>query len=109
MRNKSISQITGNRWADWETAILNRLRSELNVINGADKPKLAKIQDQLSLSRKVMTELREEVLSQEFSDQQEEMYFMKKLKPAFLSLQLYYGELLLLESNKPKGTARQLL
>ena len=109
MVNKSTSQITTDRWATWKTDVFSRLLTELAAIERTEGSRLVKTQRQLELARNVLAELREEVLLQGFSDQQEEIYFMKKLKPSFLSLQFFYGELLLLESNKPKGTARQVL
>jgi hypothetical protein len=107
--SKSINHKKNNYWDIWKTECYDRLQKELALIESAESATLVKIQSKLELVRKVLAELREEVQVHGFSDQLEEIAFMKEIKHLFLSIQLFQGEVLLLEINLPKGTTRQKL
>jgi hypothetical protein len=106
---KSSVQTNENHWGVWKAEIYNRLQSELATIQSSENSSLEKIQRKLELTRKVLAELRQEVQERGFTNQQEEINFMKEVKPLFMSQQLFQGDLLLLEINLPKGTTRQVL
>jgi len=96
-------------WEKWEAEKYAQMESSLHSIESTEDSALVKLQRKQDLIRGVLNELRMDVLELGFEDEREEIRFMKKIKPRFACLQLYYGERLLIESNRPKGKGRLAL
>jgi hypothetical protein len=107
--NTNDIPVQQDHWLKWETEKYSEMDSALNRIASTEDPALLKLQRQQDLIRRILNEMRTDVLELGFEDQSEEIKFMKNLKPRFACLQVYYGEWLLLETNRPKSKGGLLL
>ena len=64
---------------------------------------LERLEQSLILIRNVLNKLKQIVLAHPFVDEQEEVYFFKKIKPAFYCYGIYATEMYTIETSIPSG------
>ncbi|OAQ41978.1 hypothetical protein A5893_02335 [Pedobacter psychrophilus] len=67
-----------------------------------------KLSTSLKIIKKCLRQLKIDVLAEGFKNEEEEIYFFKKVKPYFYAKWIYVFEIHLLEMNQPKGTSEML-
>lgn len=80
------------------------LQNELHSIQATDISKVKKLSAVINAVRLSLDSLKNHVLEEGFTTQQEEIYFFKYEKPRFLSEQLFALEIFTVETNCPIGS-----
>lgn len=84
------------------------LENQLNLIAETESQPLKKMVNSLTLIRRTLQELRDQVLAAEFRDVAAEIRFFKLTKPRFFSLQILETELYHLEHRRVAATVEEL-
>ncbi len=89
--------------------LLEQQKNQLSKINTDISDSLEQLKSSIDLIQKNLKELKERIKKQPFTDQKEEIYFFKKVKPALYSDKIFELEKYQLEFNKPKGTPESVI
>jgi hypothetical protein len=87
---------------------LKELQDELSLLDGLDVTPLERLKHALPIANKVITSVKEQVLKDGFTNQAEEIYFFKKIKPKFYALQLWETFYYSLCTQTPVGTKEMI-
>ncbi len=88
--------------------VYNELESQLEIIGQDEKEPKKKMNLLLSFISQALKKLKSYVLEHPFLDKTEEIHFLKKIKPRFSCLHIYYLERYNIETNVPAGDAESL-
>ncbi|MEJ6979765.1 RteC domain-containing protein [Pedobacter sp. P351] len=89
--------------------LLEQQKSQLSKINTEISDPLELLKSSVDLIQKNLKELNNRIKKQPFTDQTEEIYFFKKIKPALYSDKIFEFEKYQIEFNKPKGTPETVI
>lgn len=90
------------------SALLVEMTEELQKIAVSSENQLQQAQRSFSVVEHSVSELKQFIANYTFKDTAEEIRFFKEIKPEFQKEQIYFGELLYVESGRPVGSAKAL-
>ncbi len=85
------------------TEIIRKLEKELSILEINSHCFIDSTEKAIGLCNKVILKFRKMVLKNEFSNDTEEIYFFKHIKPKVFSKLIFYTEIFNIESNKPEA------
>ena len=91
----------------FETHYIN-LVSQINRMSD-EKDVLIRTKRTVDIIMKVLRQLKERIKSDGLTDEQEEIYFYKYVKPKFHALYIYHATVFSVESDKPLGNKKATL
>ncbi len=89
--------------------LLEQQKRQLLEINTDISDPIEQLKSSIDLIQKNLKELKEKIKKQPFTDQKEEIYFFKKVKPLLYSDKIFEFEKYQIEFNKPKGTPETVI
>ncbi len=96
-----MKEFAENEYAAMKEALDNIAREQINELEKCDKS--------YAVVLKSIKTLKDHILSYQFADNQEEIYFFREIKPKFLKQLIYYSERYHLDANLPVGDAEVLI
>ncbi|HPF11182.1 MAG TPA: RteC domain-containing protein [Flavobacteriaceae bacterium] len=84
--------------------IIDDLNEELDVLEYESEDCLSKAEKGIRISKRVLIDIRNIVLENDFKEKDEEINFFKHIKPQAYSKLIYYIKLFTIESRKPRGS-----
>lgn len=88
------------------TRLLLELNSELTLLKIRELDTIKQASTAIGICRDTFTDLKALVLNSQFENEQDELYFFKKIKPEFFSKLIYYTEILRIETHRPHSNRK---
>lgn len=88
------------------TRLLHDLNNELTLLKIRELDTIKQASMAIGVCRDTLSGVKELVINNNFENEQEELYFFKKIKPQFFSKLIYYTEILGIETHRPHSNRK---